>query len=182
MISPKTKAEMYRRLRAGEFGNTLRVWDTIEDVIDSGYDGELGLRCVGSGGGGPFIPNLTIIEAMFRGAILAKAHKVLYCEASPDEHLIVNAELIGQSYLGGPRLEYSTVKKPMRDALRDQRLHAQGPLCVYILRHVLSGQSYDDVCWLMDTFPDAVIELSVFSTFLGPLRGRNHVIWEVRDY
>lgn len=44
------------------------------------------------------------------------------------------------------------------------------------------GASYDDLQVLFEEYPDHVVEFTCYDCFYGILKGRNSVIWEVRNY
>ncbi|MBV8176958.1 MAG: hypothetical protein JO151_20675 [Verrucomicrobia bacterium] len=69
----------------------------------------------------------------------------------------------------------------MRAALREGK-QMEGLKALMLLRQSLFPSSLSDVWDLFARFPSSVIEFSSYEYPVGHLRGRNTVIWEVRNY
>lgn len=178
----QTKRDMYPRLRARAFGNCFRVWDSASAVIDAGYTGLLGLRCVGVFGGMPYAHHLRFLRACdLAGRLQADGFEVLFCEASPDSHITLQGELTGQSPCG-TTLSYSTEQCDMRSAIRFGMTDVTGPAVWLLLQQYLSLESYDDFRELVDMYPTSVVEFTAYDICVGWARGRTAVVWEVRNY
>jgi hypothetical protein len=144
------------------------------------------MRYQGSAGGAQY-PRLgeqiTVTEA--RTALRkwrelgARLEAVAYNEAAPDDALLIQGEvMLSTEHVS---LFYSKKKTTMRKALQ-QGLQAHGLNALCLLRQHLFPASWTDIQELFDRFPDSVIEFSAFEHPVGFLRGRNAVIWEVRNY
>jgi len=183
----QTKEQMYALLRAGCFGNCLRVWDSLEQVLASGYSGLVGLRCLAPGG--PFekrIPLSLVPEHFERLAVRGwRPQSFVLTEWAPDQQLTLQGEVCRS--LTHYELRWSSEKTDMRTALRRARI-AFGLDALHLLRSHMDAASYDDLQELLDLYrtpdhtPDHVVEFSCFSTCVGLIPGRNTVIWEVRAY
>jgi len=100
-------------------------------------------------------------------------------ESAPDERLAIQGELVLRPE--GLALFYSTAKTKMRIAMQ-QGTQAFGLKATMLLRHYCTPPSYDDLMALLERYPDSAIEFSVYEMNLGDCRGRNTVVWEVRNY
>jgi hypothetical protein len=180
----KTKRESHKLLKDGLLGNRLRVWNSVNEILDSGYRGNVSVRYKG---GVRFfeydvpVSEIPRVESEWEREG-AKKELMTFNETPPDHLLLMQGELALDPYLY--YLFYSLEKKSMREALEGGR-HANGLVAKTILEHYLSPSSYSDMQALLDMFPhypDHVIEFSAYSVFLGSLPGRNAIIWEVRSY
>lgn len=107
-------------------------------------------------------------------------------ETAPDDRATLQGEIrrgaFGWEFFGAERSREDFGRMiRMRDALRVARSY-QGLIVLFLLRKHLSPPSYDDLMELVDLFPDAVVEFSAYDRELGERRGRNTIIWEVRNY
>lgn len=180
----RSKAQMYKLLKAGIFGNRFRIWDTEDEykaAIDAGFDGLVGVRCAGPPGL-PYFHHKLYEEAVEIGRTLRRVHScpVKYYEASPDQFIRIQGEFVEADM--GPMLEWSTVKTHMRAALAQERNMLFGPGARLVLKRTLSDGSYDDFLVLGELFPNAVIEFTAYDVFVGNIPGRNAVCWECRSY
>jgi hypothetical protein len=167
---------------AGGFGNKLRTWGTLQAFEADGCPCDVGLRYTsGRGGRGPceyYIPRLQVAErvrAWIAGG--CKPELITICEMAPDHRLLINGELSDNWHFFHSRL-----KLPMREALAKGGAPMYGLQTRYTLRTLLTPSSWEDLIALIDLYPDHVIELSVYDTLVGDLRGRNMIPWEVRKY
>lgn len=178
--APRSKADFQRRYLRGEFGNTLQTWDTLEELLASGFKGLVNARRRQAGG--KCLTNLDP-QALARAWSLPEAPDAYYFNArAPDDRLILQGEL--SLTVQGLTLFYDqTPGLTCRQALSDKvprqayRLTAQ-----LLLQQHLSPSSYDDIRELLVEYPDGVVEFSAFDCCVGRYPGRNHVIWEVRNY
>jgi len=113
-----------------------------------------------------------------------------YCSLQVPKHveesLLIQGE-VTQAEPGsgqcGLYLYYTTVKKPMRDALRECPREASGILSTLLLRYHLCPNSYDWLQELLTRYPFHVIEFSAYEVKWGTLAPSfNTVFWEVRSY
>lgn len=177
----KTKIDFYERWAKGEFGNRLRVWNSIAE-IDPSYTGPIGIRNKVPGGRWCryAIPQKDL-EKVRQEFINdgAPASTMTYGEMAPDDKMTLQGELIQTEC--GLRLHYSLAKRLMRDALRERSFYVEGIRVYHLLRTYCDGSSYDDLMDLLDNYPGHAIEFSCYTHRLGTCN-RNTIIWEVRDY
>jgi hypothetical protein len=181
-----SKAENYLLYEAGAYGNKFRTWNTLEEITASGFSGKIVMRYRGKSGGahyprlGEQIPlseaSATLREWVAEGAEIGA---VAYNEAAPDHALLMQGELVLS--IEHISLFYSMKKTTMRLALREGK-HSSGLQALALLQQSLFPSSWSDIQELLERFPDSVIEFSAFEHAVGFLRGRNCVIWEVRNY
>tara|TARA_Y100000310_G_scaffold268797_1_gene281602 strand:+ start:8044 stop:8268 length:225 start_codon:yes stop_codon:yes gene_type:complete len=74
------------------------------------------------------------------------------------------------------------MKKPMNQALAKEELHVCGLDARSLLEENLFASSHSDITRLLKEFPKSIIEFSSYNISVGDLKGRNTVIWEVRNY
>jgi hypothetical protein len=182
-----TKHENFRRWRAGDFGNKLRAWRTIEEWRASGFAGKVVLRALLDRPGGPCRYNLHPDEVERTAAYwiaegLAPA-AIMVNEAAPDSAAILQGEYLNDVVGGKTRyFFYSKVAAHMRVALGEQPRHSTGLATEMLLRAAMTPSSYADWCVLLDEYPGHVLEVSVYSHCVGDIPGRNALVWEVRRY
>ncbi|MBW3020365.1 hypothetical protein KY334_03635 [Candidatus Woesearchaeota archaeon] len=177
-----TKAKNYELWNKGLLGNKLRTWDSYEDIIKSNYEGTVTVR--NKNPNSKFckydvsikdIPNL-IKEWSKEGC---DVKEVTYNESAPDEFLLIQGEIMKSNEFYYFR--YSTEKTNMRDALKNAK-DIEGLEVEMLLKKYMDSASYDDLMILLDTYPDHVVEFSVYSIDLGEVPNRNTIFWEVRKY
>lgn len=179
----RNKREMYPLYERGAFGNKLRTWPNVDALLADGYAGTVSLRYSGAGGGGwaAYEVALEDVRATVDGWVSegADAALVKVNESAPDANLVVQGEVSRTPY--GFVFRHCSAKVKMRDAMRLAE-HAYDLEARLLLRHYLTPSSYEDVMDLLDIYGGSVVELSAYSHTLGDCRGRNAVIWEVRNY
>lgn len=179
-----TKEECYTLYHAGIFGNSPLVWNTYEEVMNSGWRGEVCIR-----GRIPLtrgrvrynIPLETLkdeVEIMKRETGLSD-YQISFNQSMPDERLILQGELMRDNPF---YLLYTTVKKPMNLALSEEEKHASGFTALNLLKANLFPSSFSDIEALVDRFPNSVFEFSAYEIAVGNIPGRNVVVWEGRNY
>jgi hypothetical protein len=97
---------------------------------------------------------------------------------APTEQTLIQGEV--QRGVGGLDLTYTTVTKPMRDALREKTEHIHGIQATRLLQYFMNEYSWDWLLTLLDRYPDHVIEFSVYGCEWGTVPGHNTVFWEIR--
>lgn len=184
MRTVNSKADYFRLCEAGIFGNSLRLWGTLDEVKEDGYTGVLSARVRRSTGGGHTRYNIKSIqeaeEVLAQWQAEGVQQKEIYFnESAPDEFLVSQGELMLStnfySYF------YCNEKLKMRDAMKKGR-QMEGLQVKMYLQSIMTPASYHDVQDLLNEFSDSVIELSVYDRCLGSRPGRNTLIWEVRNY
>ena len=181
-----SKRDFVRRYRAGEFGNASPTWDTAEEWWRSNQ------RCHTHAlfhirnrvkGGATFYN----VPAHSMGVMWARARakcggaQNLYVSAmAPTEKTLIQGEV--QQGLFGLDLTYTRVKKPMRDALLESSESVRGLTASLLLATGMNQRSYEWLEYLLQAYPNHVVEFSVYSVEWGTVPGYNTVFWEVRRY
>jgi hypothetical protein len=181
-IQVPSKVRMFELLQQGNIGNTLRVWNSPDDLrrdVCAGYDGLIGVRCSGKPGL-PYFHHRTPEEGIAIGAeLLSQGIRPIYYEASRDEWILIQGE-VAQTELG-LHLRASTVKADMRVALKKAKYY-WGLSAKIILDQYFWESSRAELETLFEVYPNAVIEFTAYSTTMGQHKGCNVVFWEVRHY
>lgn len=164
------KTEMYKKLRAGAFGNTARSWSSYAELLASPYRGLLGLRSLAIGG--PFLAYVPFADAP-DGAYA-------YSEMQEDARILLQGEVYRS--MQGLYLFASKLKTHMRPALRDGGKHYWRLAAYAELLTAMWPTCYDWLMALLDEYCDSVVEFSVYDKAVGTIPNRNTIIWEVRNY
>lgn len=190
-----TKRDFVGRYARGEFGNGSPTWLTLKEFIDDSLAGmgtPLGddlyhLRNGAVAGGETYYKQPWEL-IMARWGALPNGHD-WYCSTQVpldvERTLLVQGEVqIAVPGGGGCGLElfYSTVAKPMREALSTRAHQVQGTMASLILREYLCPNSLDWLYELLYRYPHHVVEFSAFSRRWGTLPNFNTLFWEVRQY
>jgi len=175
---------MYSMLSKGLFGNRFRIWNTADEMmyaVDEGFDWLVGLRCIGRPGL-PYVHHLEPRQALLLATPLCNAYNcdVRYYEGSPDQFITIQGEIT--DYPHGYGVEWSHQQTHMREALSIQRFSTFSPRMPAIIRHHFNESSYNDLVYLLDTYPGCTIEFTCYEILVGNIPGRNTVIWECRHY
>jgi len=183
------KQLQYKLLRSGYFGNTVMIWDSPDEVLVSGYKGFVNIRgrnVPGFGAHCGIIPNE--LEGIFNKKLVEynlRRDQLVISEDVPDHSRTIQGELLYNCIDNLFYFKYTFVKDVMGKVFRNNPgdcYESVGLKTINLLKQYLSYSSYDDIIELMYRFPDHVVEVSVFNRSIGYLKGRNHVIWEVRYY
>ena len=184
MATIDSKADYFKLCERGSFGNTLRLWGSLDEIIEQGYEGFLTARVKRATGGGFVkynvkgpkealeVQNLWISQGI-------SLPDIYFNESAPDEILVTQGEIMrSKDYYD---LFYCEEKMKMRDAMRIGKSMC-GVLAHIYIKTVMTPNSYNDLMELFEIYPHSVIEFSVYEQCLGKLNGRNTLIWEVRNY
>lgn len=173
------KAQMYDLLERGLLGNHLRVFRTDEELLGSGFDGRVGVRCIGEPGS-TYYHHLTVAQALTGASLMrSEGFDVVYQESALDHMITLQG---GVCCVDGILcLTYSRAKTHMREALKNSKT-AFGLEARTILQTYVDPSSMDDIELILETYKDHVLEFTAFSGCVGRLKGRNTCIWEVRLY
>lgn len=177
-----SKQQSYALWQQGAFGNKLRTWDSLTEILASGYAGTVSMRYKGSAGGSFYAYEVALanIPELQRQWVSqgARPELITFNESAPDACLLIQGELMRYP---GYVLTYSCEKAKMREAMKHPK-HAQGLTAKFLLQQFCAPSSFDDLMELLDLYPDHVIEFGAYEQGLGNRAGRNTIIWEVRDY
>jgi len=180
---------MVERYRAGEFGNHSPTWLTLEDFLrqrpDDGY-----FHIRNRVAGGPTWYNVHAYDVAFRWQQLTEgldgatpvAPSSLYISAmAPHEHNLLQGEVWQGPWGLNLHASYE-IGVPMRDALSVSPFDCTGLEARLRLQQVMNDLSWEWFQWLLEAYPDHVIEFSSFSVCWGTVPGHNTVFWEIRKY
>lgn len=182
----QTKKDFTRRYRLGEFGNHSPTWETLKEFLDD-YRCVL-LSCQLNGlvhlrnrvAGGDTYYNLRPSNAISIWRSVDRPQDWYLSEMAPTDQTLFQGEVMRGIW--GLELTYTTVAKPMREALQEKTNCVRGIIASSFLRYYLDDNSYDWLEVLLDRYPDHVIEFSTYSICWGTLPHYNTVFWEVRKY
>lgn len=194
MDAVRTKVDMYRRLQAGEFGNTTPMWtDAIEWWADNstmGY-GRLadnaplvwGVRTMTPGG--PCRLNCPWDEVSKTFDEFEAAGHRAQISAMVDTFATVTlwADIwdspAGLVVYG---IEYPDTKAyTWRSGMPARGRHWHGTAAKLLLDRHLNANSRDDLRILLEALPGHVVEMSALDRCYGTVSHRNGIVWEVRD-
>jgi hypothetical protein len=185
--TPRTirdKSECYALYEAGLFGNKARTWDSYTEIIESCWTGRVCMRSKKGIDRTKVVYNLTLEEAkreLRRWNVLGiNEDQISFNQNMPDKHLLLQGEVKRTEY--GLWLRYTTIKKPMNQALKEEDKNCTGLSAKTRLEQALDPSSYSDLEALLEMFPDSVVEFSTYSVDVGNISRRNTVFWEVRNF
>lgn len=179
-----TKIDFIELSRAGLLGNTFNQWATIQDLIDSKYQGWLTVRSYRRDS--PFfIPvthtkelKKTVSDLLNRGA----SHSDLYFQEIPPPGTMRSVNAEAGFVTGGLVVRYHAgTDLNLRHSLEQFGREVMGVQAWQILRWTLDEGSLDQLLNIWGDYPDAIIEFSEFEARVGVERKRI-IIWEVRNY
>lgn len=181
--APRDKTEFFPRWKALEFGNRIGMWQSLRDLLESGYEGTVTVRSRRPGG--PCLYGVWVQDAASVSAELALLHgfavsELAYNESAPDQDLLFQGEVTRLP--SGLSLYGSAAKRPMREALRASGEHYDGVAALGRLRHYCNPNGLDMIESLLEDYPDAVVEFGCYSRHLGVLPFHNTIVWELRNY
>ena len=202
MIRKTKKKEMlfkswsYAFHYTGSFGNRASIWETLNKLKQSEWQGNICIldkRGTQRGNKRPILPiynipkeklNEVIQDSISQGIPL---EVMTFNESMPDQHLLIQGELT-RALDGTLHLTYTLIQKPMRLGLLEKTEFAQGLKAKIILEHFLWQSSIQEIMQCLEYFstgtqtPSPTIEFSTYSVPVGNTPGRNTVIWEVRSH
>lgn len=185
-----TKSDMYKRLAAGEFGNAIPQYFSVEEWRASGDDRRFALWGVRSA--------RTSMHPACRlncPAAEVAAHVATHFADGPNISMMVDAVAGIGAWLevwdapGG--LVVEGIERPdvaggwtWRNSMKEpsRRRRWEGVAARLVLARHLNENSRDDLAALLDRYPDHVVEVSALDRCIGNVPHRNGVVWEVRAY
>jgi hypothetical protein len=180
-----SKSEYYALHKEGYFGNRPLTWRDYNDFSQSNYSGNVSIRSkkgidrVNVRYNVPYNKVLENINEMH-----LKLNEVSINESMPDNKLAIQGEITqldGRNGYFGIELRYSTLKKQMNIALKEEEIYLNGLNAKLKIKSAMDAPSYDNLVRLFEEFPDSAIEFSSYDIGVGNL-GHNTVFWEVRSY
>lgn len=177
-----TKRDFTRRYLTGEFGNASPSWLTLEEFrAQADPDGVYHMRNGAAAGGVTYYKqtNEQVIERWSNEL----DQSAWYCSEQVPQTVVDGLLLQGEVMQSeqGLYLYYSTVAKPMRDALKQCATSVYRLASISLLRMYLCPNSIEWMWELLRRYPDHVVEFSAFRQCWGTLFPiYNTVFWEVR--
>ena len=182
------KEECYALYEEGLLGNKPLTWNSYDEIIKSGWKGEVCMRSkkmlgVKRNQTTYNVPLEKIPDEIKRWEAAGfPAKTIAFNQSMPDNRLLIQGEYVDRTWNKGTSyLLYTKVKKPMNIALAEQTLHAEGLKARLLLKSNMSESSYEDLRALVEVFPEnTVVEFSGYDTFVGNIPGRTMIVWEAR--
>lgn len=176
-----SKADFVRRYQTGEFGNCSPTYDTPHDLAVN-VDPMTKVHLRNRKAGGSTYYNLVAGVAWYIWTEMSQEKRLdWYCSLmAPTARTVIQGEVIDGPW--GLNLTWTNVPLPMRDALARQAFYCVGLTAKHLLQRSMNDLSWQWLQYLLETYPDHVIEFSVYSLCWGTVPGHNTVFWEVRKY
>lgn len=173
-----TKRDFVRRYESGEFGNASPTWNDPKSFWSSAGSSKYHLRNRVAGAKTYYDLDAASLYSLWKmqpdvGSWYASA-------MCPTDKTTFQGEVLQTEH--SLSLVYTTVAKPMREALAEYSRYATGIIAVSLLRYYMNARSYDWLQTLLDRYPLHVVEFTCLSTCWGTLPGYNTLFWEVRSY
>lgn len=177
-----TKDDFVKRYQAGEFGNRSPTWSSLLEFYGNHMihpDSLFHLRNRVKGGPSHYNQSgKQLLDYVQEGKFLEPNWYV--SEMCPTEKTLIQGEISRMP--NGLYFYYSTVVKPMRDSLAEGGKESLGLQTSLLLDHFLDHKSREWLNYLLDEYPDHVIEFTTLSQCWGVEPGYNTIFWEVRKY
>jgi hypothetical protein len=119
------------------------------------------------------------VKSVWKLVAASRPDEWYLAEMAPHDDGLLQGEVM-QS-IRGLYLHYTMEQLPMREALQKDSKEAYGIMALGLLRSYMDATSYDWFQYLLDAYPNHVIEFSTFSVQCGTLAW-NTLFWEVRLY
>lgn len=173
------KKQMYRLLKSGAFGNTVRHYPTLDALAADPTVLYVGARCLQVNR--PWrlycVTKAQLLQGLQRKGYAGDGLE--FYESPPDEFRRIQGELMRGPW--GLHFRYTFATGPMRLALEAAESNASGLEADMLLRQHTDPACYDWLMELLDTYPDHVVEFTSYSIPVGVLQ-QPWLIWEVRNY
>ena len=173
-----TKRDFTIRYQKGEFGNRTETYHTITELNNQGSSFKL-YHLRNRIAGGTTYYNISWFEAIYLWEKQENMNNWYCSKMAPTEHTTFQGEVMESSQ--GLSLFYSTVTKPMRDALKEKSEQCFGLCAIMKFRQYLDPVDLDWIMILLERYKNHVVEFSTYSCKCGTLNRRT-IIWEVRNY
>ena len=178
------KADMYRRLSSGEFGNTVPQWFDLEQwEAESPRYQWWGVRTLTPGG-----PCELNVHRDWVPLWVARFERDGFrCNISPMVDRLSRVRMWANVWDSPTGLVLECILNPphgasWRKLMPTNAKTYSGITARSLLSATLNENSHDDLRILLEQYPDHVIEFSALDRCFGTVPGRNAVVWEVRRY
>lgn len=182
-----SKADFVRRYALGEFGNASPTWQTVDDLLSlarkypwpTEVPGLYHLRNRVAGGATYY--NLGWSACVTKWMDQPDRAAWYVSAMAPTDRTTLQGEVYRAET--GLALTYSTVARPMREALAAESIQVSGIMASFLLRRHLCPNSYDWLNELLERYDGHVVEFSAYSVPWGTLYPLfNTCFWECRLY
>lgn len=177
------KDAFYRRFLRGEFGNYSPMWSTLEEWEKSNYKGKIAIRTKGVGTRCDYLVPYEQVYDRVRSFERDgyKRSDMHFSAMVPDQDILVQGYASICPYNG---LEFycAFTPKPMRQALSEDGVTYTGLTAHQIIKWGMNASSWDWFQFLLDEYPDHVVEFTCLRYNWGVLPWDNTMFWEVRLY
>jgi hypothetical protein len=174
-----SKRDFCNRFKTGEFGNRGPNWWSLDEFkLSLNTEGLFHLR--------NRVPGGTTYYDLQYGQLIElwqtmPNRDIFYAAAmAPTANTIIQGEVMEGPW--GLNLTWTTIRKPMREALQHLSNFNTGLLAKYLLQKSMNDLSWQWLQHLLESYPDHVIEFSVYEHCWGTVSGYNTVFWEIRKY
>ena len=176
-----SKADMVRRYSAHEFGNRSPTWQTPGELVASQVDPKGKVHLRNRVAGGETFYNIEALEALIVWMAMPDPSRFYCSMMAPHEHNLLQGEV--QDGPGGLYLHGTFERNlPMRDALAKSAYNWRGLQAKILLQQVMNDKSWEWFQYLLEAYPEHVIEFSAFNCCWGTRPAENVVWWEIRRY
>lgn len=178
-----TKTDFVSRYNQGEFGNRSPTWNSIRELPKTLPPGLYHLRSRIKGGKTWYDVPAPLVSFVTKNILLNREieEKDLYVSAMcPTEDTI----LVGEVFRGvsGYNLSYRTEAVNMRQAQSMGFKFCTGLLSYSILKSKMDPNSFEWLEFLLEAYPDHIVEFTTLRRTWGTLPRFNTLFWEVRKY
>jgi hypothetical protein len=176
-----TKDDFVRRYIAGEFGNRPPTWGTLDEYLDSGHFGLVHVRNRVTAGKTWYNVLTCQVPEVWEEASRSYGANHLYISTmGPEKCKVFQGEVM--RHIWGLSLHYNTEAKPMREVSAENWKDVTGVWASIQIARFLDDNSVEWLEYLLEEYPDHVVEFSTYSQQWGMVPGFNTVFWEVRKY
>lgn len=176
------KRDFVRRYRAGEFGNKMPTWNNLKEALPH-INPDLLYHLRNKVAGGRTFYNVSglVLEEVatsLKGDFYVTEMCNHWYNVIQGEVLELPPELGSKLYVVYSR----AVGVPMRTALELEQIKEYGLNAMHLLQRTLNFKSYEWLRYLLDAYPNHVVEITVLNRHCGEIPGHNTLFWEVRNY
>lgn len=181
-----SKSQMYKLLAAGEFGNTIPQYFSVEEWLASGDDKRFptwGVRTLRAGGPCRFNCPSDEVEATVLSKEFSGDSVNISCMVDKVANVTLWADVwdspTGIIVYG---IEYPCLHKDWtwRNSMPTRGRHWHGIAAKMLLQKHLNPNSLADVYEVFERYPGHVAEMSTLDRCFGTVPHSNHIIWELR--
>ncbi len=174
-----TKQDFTVRYATGEFGNHSPTYNTPHDMAVNVNPNTL-VHLRNRVAGGKTYYSITAADAWDLWTEMSIHQQDMWYVSlmAPTHHTLIQGEVMEGPW--GLNLTWTTIKKPMREALKCLSNFNTGLLAKHLLQKAMNDLSWQWLQYLLETYQDHVVEFSVYSECWGTIPGYNTVFWEIR--